>query len=364
MVAATGKVSLCLAAFDEERHIGEMLESIRCQTHRDIEVHVFDNASTDRTPAICRDYLADGRFRYHRNAVNIGPVRNYNRVHAVAEGEYVVPLSANDVLEPTFVERLLEVMQADPAVGLAAARIRVIDENSRLLPQDQWQPQRIYETSSADPVAAGVTVMRNWHYANYFFGMYRRTVMERLQPQRYLYGGDVAFVCELALYADIRFVDEPLFRLRRHEREQVQHLARVFSEETLLGLDERSLFRRFDCLTPYVDFTWAYLEMISLARIAEAERQSLARQAVVTQRQLYGPQMRREAAALVDAAAANEPLWGQPGMRVPRMMLGHRLLERATRARIVLPEEAALADLCTRLTAALGAAALPVAAAS
>lgn len=357
MAASAGTVSLCLAVFNEERHVGEMLESIRRQTHRAIEVHIFDNASTDRTSDICRDFLADPRFAYHRNAVNIGQLRNYNRVHAVATGDFVVPLAANDVLEATYVERLLQTMRADPAVGLVAARMVAIDDDSRPLPQDEWEPQRSFETRHADPVSAAATVMRGWHYANYFFGMYRRTVFERLQPQRPLYGSDVAFVCELALYADIRFVDEPLLRLRRHRRNQVDHLAQVFSEEAVQELDERSLFRRFDRLTPYIDFTWAYLEMISLARVSEEQRQALARVAIRTQREVYGSRMRQEADALISIADINRPLWCEVEGRAGRMMLGRRLLDRASRALVVLQEHAGLADLCDRLVVALGAAA-------
>lgn len=357
MAASAGTVSLCLAVFNEERHVGEMLESIRRQTHRAIEVHIFDNASTDGTSDICRDFLADPRFAYHRNAVNVGQLRNYNRIHAVAVGEFIVPLAANDVLEPTYVERLLDTMRADPAVGLVAARMVAIDDDSRLLPQDEWQPQRTFETRHSDPVGAVTTVMRGWHYANYFFGMYRRALFERLQPQRALYGSDVAFVCELAIYADIRLVDEPLLRLRRHTRDQVDHLARVFSEEVVQELDERSLFRRFDCMTPYIDFTWAYLEMISLARVSEELRQALARVAVATQRELYGSRMRREADALISIAAINRPLWGDVDGRVARMMLGRRLLDRASRALVVLQEHAGLAELCDQLVAALGVAA-------
>ncbi|MGE0719983.1 MAG: glycosyltransferase family 2 protein [Alphaproteobacteria bacterium] len=353
MVGTSDVVSLGIAAFNEERHVGETLESIRVQTHRDLEVHIFDNASTDATGAICRPFLSDGRFHYHRNAVNIGAVRNFNRVHAVARGDFVVPMSANDILQPTYLERLLEVMRRDPANGLVAARMSLLDDASQPVPQDEWLPQRVFETDCGDPVRAAATVMRSWHYPNYFFGMYRRSVMERLQPQRFLYGGDVAFVCELALYANIRFVDETLIHIRRHGRPQVGHLVRAFSEDVLYGTRPGSIFSRFDLVMPFVDFTWAYLEMIALAGIADEQKGILSRIAISTQRRLHGRQMRAEVAALLRVGEKNEGLWSRPANLLQRCLLARRLLDRVSRAFIVYPDEPALADLCRRLAAAL-----------
>ncbi|MGE0715143.1 MAG: glycosyltransferase family 2 protein [Alphaproteobacteria bacterium] len=356
MDAAADTVSLCLAVWNEERHIGETLESIRRQTHRAIEVHIFDNASTDGTAAICRDFLADARFRYHRNAANIGAVRNFNRVHSVASGDFVVPFSGNDVLEPTYVERLLEPMRRDPRTGLVAAQLAPIDESSMPLPEGRWMPGPMFVTDCSDPVAAATTVIREWQYPNYYFGLYRRSVMERLQPQRFLFGADAAFVCELSLYAHIRAVDAPLLRLRRHERPQVAHVARAFSEGALYGVAENSLFARFERLTPHIDFTWALIEMFSLAGVTDAQRHDLSRAAISIQRKRYGALIAEEAKALAAAARATEPLWGRPALRLPRMLLGRRLLERVSRALVVLPRNPDLREICPQLAAALAAA--------
>ena len=50
--------SLVVCAFNEERHIGRLLEGIRQQTVGDVEVILVDSGLTDATAAIAEQYGA------------------------------------------------------------------------------------------------------------------------------------------------------------------------------------------------------------------------------------------------------------------------------------------------------------------
>jgi len=66
-------LSVGIPAYNGEKYLAETLDSLRAQTLQDFEIVISDNASTDRTPAICRDYQAkEPRIRYFRNDRNIG----------------------------------------------------------------------------------------------------------------------------------------------------------------------------------------------------------------------------------------------------------------------------------------------------
>ena len=67
------RVSIGMPVYNGARFIAETLDSILAQSFPDWELIISDNASTDHTPEICRDYAAhDHRIRYERNSQNIG----------------------------------------------------------------------------------------------------------------------------------------------------------------------------------------------------------------------------------------------------------------------------------------------------
>ena len=69
-------VSVGVPVYNGARFLQDCLECLRSQTFSDIEVLIFDNASTDGTEAIARDFVArDPRFSYFRQSANKGPVR-------------------------------------------------------------------------------------------------------------------------------------------------------------------------------------------------------------------------------------------------------------------------------------------------
>ena len=66
-------LSVGVPVYNAERFLAKALDSILSQTFTDFELLLSDNASTDSTDAICREYAArDGRIRYSRNPTNLG----------------------------------------------------------------------------------------------------------------------------------------------------------------------------------------------------------------------------------------------------------------------------------------------------
>src|SRR3712207_6335075 len=95
----TPKVSVCVDSFNYGRFLAEALHSILGQTFDDFEVVITDDCSTDDSFEIAQRYAAqDSRIRLIRNPQNLGMVRNRNACLALARGEYVKWLHADDFL--------------------------------------------------------------------------------------------------------------------------------------------------------------------------------------------------------------------------------------------------------------------------
>jgi hypothetical protein len=124
------RVSIGLPVYDGERYLRAALDGLLSQTVADFELIIADNASTDDTEAICREYGGgDPRIRYLRTPTNVGSLRNFNLTFGDARGAYFKWAAHDDLLKPEFLARCLEPLERDPTVVLSHSYTRIIDEH-------------------------------------------------------------------------------------------------------------------------------------------------------------------------------------------------------------------------------------------
>jgi glycosyltransferase involved in cell wall biosynthesis len=96
-IGKPAKVSIGMPVYNAEKSIRRALDSILNQTFTDFELIISDNASTDATEAICREYAkTDDRISYLRQPKNCGAPTNFNRVLHKACGEYFMWAACDD----------------------------------------------------------------------------------------------------------------------------------------------------------------------------------------------------------------------------------------------------------------------------
>lgn len=123
-------VSVLVPCYRSAKFVDRALHSIASQTYQDWEAVVVDNASDDETFALAERFARrDSRFRVHRNAENVGPVRNWQRCAELGSGEYACFLFSDDWYEPRFLERTTELI-TDPAVGFVFSGVRIVYERA------------------------------------------------------------------------------------------------------------------------------------------------------------------------------------------------------------------------------------------
>jgi len=98
-------VSIGLFVYNGEATLEKALDSLLLQRFSDFELIISDNASTDRTGAICERYAKiDPRIRYIRQDKNIGPYKNLEYVLDQARGEYFMWAAADDIRSTDYLE--------------------------------------------------------------------------------------------------------------------------------------------------------------------------------------------------------------------------------------------------------------------
>jgi glycosyltransferase involved in cell wall biosynthesis len=226
------RVSIGIPVFNGARYIAEAVHSHLNQTFEDFELIVSDNASEDETPEILEEIAKkDSRVRLLRNDVNLGANRNYNITLAASQGEYFRWHAHDDVLEPTFLERCVDRLDADPGVVLAYTRSILVDGKGRpFLPYgDVWLSEEgAVHREPEDPkfirYASSKLAHERFRAAAFhfragaaFFGLIRRTAFKHSTLQQPFYGTDRVVFVELALAGRFALVEEPLFLHRWHD---------------------------------------------------------------------------------------------------------------------------------------------------
>lgn len=108
-----------MPVYNGEKYVREALDALLAQTYTDFELIISDNASTDCTERICRDYAKrDSRISYIRQSVNIGAAKNFQYVLNAARGEYFMWAAYDDYWKPHFIAHCLDAL-SDESIGFA-----------------------------------------------------------------------------------------------------------------------------------------------------------------------------------------------------------------------------------------------------
>lgn len=209
------KVTVGLPVYNGERYIEATIRSILGQTFTDLELVITDNASTDATGEICRDYaLLDERVRYHRQAVNVGCRGNFHLAYGLgAGGEYFKWAGHDDQVEPTYLERCVAHLDAHPDDVLCTSRVRLIDGHGRGL-DPAPEPATFHDRAPHLRMRALFAVPATYQT---LFGVIRRSALASTHLLGPWYAADRALQIELSLQGGFGLVPDRLFVSRDHE---------------------------------------------------------------------------------------------------------------------------------------------------
>ena len=109
-------VSIIMPAYNAEKWIARAIQSVQAQTHKDWELCIVDDASTDNTLQVVENFMCeDNRIRLERNETNHGCGLARRRAIAMAKGEYIGFLDSDDMFAPNFIETMLSAMYRNHA---------------------------------------------------------------------------------------------------------------------------------------------------------------------------------------------------------------------------------------------------------
>lgn len=234
------KFSICIPNYNYELYLGRTIRSVLDQENVDLEILVSDNASTDGSLNVARGFQ-DPRIRVRVNALNVGFSANLDRAARMADGDYMIMLSSDDLILPdalaTYQALLGRVSGPERGVVISATW-NVISSNDEPVGRDGPHPE-LWTAADRVPelekLAGGPTyrvsgeellrrcLLRMKNPFNFAATCYSRVLYDAVEG----YGGnrlmnpDKAFHWKLLTVAESAyFVDRPLFAYRVHSTNQ------------------------------------------------------------------------------------------------------------------------------------------------
>lgn len=117
------KVSIIIPTYNRAQYLGQAIKSALNQDYPNKEIIVSDNASTDNTFEVVKQFMNYPEFKYFRNETNIGMVPNWRKaLYEYATGEYAIILSDDDFfVDKSYISKAIKLFRENPTLGLVHA---------------------------------------------------------------------------------------------------------------------------------------------------------------------------------------------------------------------------------------------------
>jgi glycosyltransferase involved in cell wall biosynthesis len=217
-----GLVTIMMPVLNGELFIPMALDSLLAQEYTHFEIIILDNQSTDRTPAICRDYEGrDKRVKYVLDTVNRISHDAANHLASFITGEFCMIACDDDLWAPNFLTVLVSYLKQNPKVGLAFPNACYVDVEGNRGAQRLLSARHLYTHTDA-------SVKNVWRYLGQrrvvptIFGVYRSEAYLAALPfdtfDETIADVDNLFLIKLLLQTKVQGIDEVLFFYRNKFR--------------------------------------------------------------------------------------------------------------------------------------------------
>ncbi len=155
ILCMTPEVTVVIAAFNEENHIGWAIRSLITQTQTNWELIMVDDGSSDAT-TLAVESFQDPRIQIFRNPINRGKANSLNLALKHARSPFVLELDADDWLPPqTVAEFTNEMKSLNPDTALLTAHYylwRQTQYFSLCYCGIRFQPDFVVTPTQANPI--------------------------------------------------------------------------------------------------------------------------------------------------------------------------------------------------------------------
>lgn len=213
-------LSIGLPVYNGENFLARAIDSILAQSFTDFELIIADNASSDATADICRDYAArEGRITFYRNLSNIGAAANFRKVFHLSKGKYFKWAAHDDQLAPEYLKECINLLENRNDIILCHSQVCIIDQAGKKIRVEKTDDSNL---ASSDPVKRFSALVLNDLDDYEVFGVARREILQKTPLIQGFVASDRTLRAELGLRGKIYIINQPLFLCRDHPQRSIR----------------------------------------------------------------------------------------------------------------------------------------------
>lgn len=227
------KVTVILCGYNQAPYLKDAISSVLSQTHRELELIAIDNGSTDGSQDLLKSYQTESRIRLLLHACNSAVTKRLNEGIALATGQYVSILYADDYYLPHKLERqLLAFSKLAPDYGVVYSPGYRIDDRTG----ERWVDKTLKESGA---ILKDMFQCQNEGFINPISPLIRRECLIRNPFHEDVFVEGESIFLRIALTYKFHYIDEPLAVMREHASNMGKVIKRN-AEVALILMDKLS----------------------------------------------------------------------------------------------------------------------------
>lgn len=220
MKKQTVETTIILPVYNAERYLKQCIQSIVNQTYKDFELIVVDDASTDSTSQILKEFAKkDSRIQLHRNTANQGVAYTMNKAISFANGQYITIMNADDIMLPERLKLSIKFLKANPNYICTGTQVDLINNKDEVVGHKEFPTshEKIYNSMlTINPVQhSSMTINKDLLPEDFTF-----------YNNNYRVSEDLDLLTRLQKYGKLHNLPETLIQYRIHDESLTQTFPR------------------------------------------------------------------------------------------------------------------------------------------
>lgn len=131
------KVSVIITCYNKAEFIEECIKSVLNQTYKNIEIVVYNDASTDNSATIIKNLAdTDDRIKFINAKENKGCVYARNIAIEKCSGYYIFPLDGDDLIKSSYIDKAVNAFKCNPEINVVYALNETLDDDQIIRPRE------------------------------------------------------------------------------------------------------------------------------------------------------------------------------------------------------------------------------------
>ncbi len=222
------KITVCIPTFNRANYLKDSIKSVLSQTYKDFELIVCNDFSSDNTEEVVLSFK-DSRLKYIKNPRNLGYINSMNKCTQLARGTWILHLSDDDIMQPTFLETFAKAINQFKGkdIGMVVSQVNLINSKGDTI---RYTPKKLKNIGPFLYLAPGEFLPNYTLYGRLIKGKYRfntsfpstlfnKDKFKKLgkSSNKVPVAHDLLISSKMSLKYPVVVIDTPLLNYRIHE---------------------------------------------------------------------------------------------------------------------------------------------------